>query len=113
MPDLTTTHWLAISVAIIFAVMYFYTLKTNNDLSNLEWVTSSENNIHAINTGLRGYNKGIDNCRTKLTESKVLAIRRLYKIKPKTSKIKLSKKLNVTIGAIYGILKETSWKHLK
>jgi predicted membrane-bound mannosyltransferase len=32
MPDLTTTHWLAISVAIIFAIMYFYTLKTNNDL---------------------------------------------------------------------------------
>lgn len=27
--------------------------KLNNDISNLEWVTSSENKIHAINAGLR------------------------------------------------------------
>ena len=31
--------------------------KLNNDLSNLEWTTSSENNIHAIRTGLRSYDK--------------------------------------------------------
>ncbi len=31
--------------------------KLNNDLSNLEWTTSSENNIHAIQTGLRSYDK--------------------------------------------------------
>ena len=31
--------------------------KLNNDLSNLEWCTSSENNVHAIKTHLRSYDK--------------------------------------------------------
>ena len=30
--------------------------KSNNKVSNLEWVTSSENKIHARNTGLKIYN---------------------------------------------------------
>lgn len=29
--------------------------KSNNDLSNLEWVTKSENSFHAVKTGLRTY----------------------------------------------------------
>ena len=87
-------------------------LKTDNTIDNLEWCTSSENNRHAFYTGLRIMPSGEKNSQTKLNESKVLAIRRLYRLKPGTSKIKLAKKLNVTIGAIYGILKGRPWKHL-
>ena len=31
--------------------------KLNNSISNLEWVTMSENRLHALRTGLRKYNK--------------------------------------------------------
>ena len=35
-------------------------IKTDNSINNLEWVTSSENKIHAINTGLaRRYKKRV------------------------------------------------------
>lgn len=33
-------------------------IKTDNRIENLEWVTSSENNLHAIRTGLRSPRKG-------------------------------------------------------
>lgn len=39
--------------------------RTNNHISNLEWVTSTENSIHAVNSGLRKYTN-------RLTESEFL-----------------------------------------
>ncbi len=39
--------------------------KTNNHFSNLEWVTSSENSFHAVNSGLRVYTN-------RLTENEFL-----------------------------------------
>lgn len=33
-------------------------VKTNNDVSNLEWATASENSIHAVTTGLSVYKLG-------------------------------------------------------
>ena len=41
--------------------------KENNSVDNLEWVTSSENKIHALRSGLRIYNepyKGVKNINT-------------------------------------------------
>jgi hypothetical protein len=40
-------------------------VKTNNNASNLEWCTNSENQIHAIETGLKITKKGKDSCRFK------------------------------------------------
>lgn len=39
--------------------------KTNNSVSNLEWVTISENHIHAFNTGLKHKKFGIENANSK------------------------------------------------
>ena len=53
---------------------------TNNNVSNLEWATRSENQSHAVRTGLR--KRGEDWCRAKLSESEVLEIHRRYKSEP-------------------------------
>ena len=39
--------------------------KINNHISNLEWVTSQENSIHAVETGLRTVPKGSEHYRSK------------------------------------------------
>ncbi len=51
--------------------------KLNNDASNLEWVTSSGNRIHAFNSGLQKPVQGEKCGRSKLSESDVHEIRRL------------------------------------
>jgi hypothetical protein len=49
-------------------------LKTDNRLSNLEWVTPLENMIHAVETGLIDQ-KGEKNTQAKLSNEEVLQIR--------------------------------------
>lgn len=51
--------------------------KQNNCVDNLEWVSKSENHLHAFKLGLRD-NKGINSPTHKLTENNVLGIRDLY-----------------------------------
>ena len=41
--------------------------KLNNNVENLEWTTSSENMLHAYDTGLANAKAGIDNTNAKLT----------------------------------------------
>lgn len=82
--------------------------KTNFHPSNLEWITSSGNQIHAINTGLKITARG--ESLSNLTEEDVAEIKRLYS----------SKSLNQRqIGEIYGkkqntisvIVNNVNWKH--
>lgn len=51
--------------------------KTDNRLANVEWVTPSENRLHAFTAGLQERPAGERNAAAKLTDAQVLEIRRL------------------------------------
>lgn len=44
--------------------------KSNNNIENLEWVTSTENNLHAVETGINTYKKSVIKCDVNGTEIK-------------------------------------------
>jgi len=72
--------------------------RTNNDVSNIEWMTPKENTHHAIETGLRN-NKGINHYLSKLTEKDVIFIK-----KSNLKQVELSK--------IFGVSPSTIWRHV-
>jgi len=82
--------------------------KTNNNISNLEWVTHSENNIHAYKNNLQPSKKGIKNGRAKLNESQVIDIKNSNK-----GCVELSKIYNVTPTTISYIKLGRNWGYLK
>lgn len=85
-------------------------VKTNNELSNLEWCTQKENNRHAYDSGL-GYHfiprHGENTTFAKLTGQSVRSIRQSTE---KNSV--LAKKYNVTPTNIRYIKKRKTWKHI-
>jgi hypothetical protein len=86
--------------------------KHNYNIDNLEWSTKSENAIHARQNGLQVTIKGDKCVYAKLTNSKVLAIKRLYAINPKFHRTNLAKKLNVNVNTIVSIIKNRNWSHI-
>lgn len=80
--------------------------KLDNCVVNLEWNTRSENQMHAVNTGLRSA-KGIKNSSSKLTESMVRDIKNR---KERTTD--LAKEFNVSLSTISGIRNNKTWTHL-
>lgn len=82
-------------------------IKSDNRVENLEWNTRSENMRHSYAKGLSKC--GIKHYKAKLTPLKVLAIKRLLRIKPKTNKYRLAEKVGVTNGVIYQIINGTTW----
>ena len=84
--------------------------KYNNHVSNLEWSTLEENRNHALVNNL--IHKGESSYQAKLSEKRVLAIRRLFRINPNFNKSKIAKKLNVRDTTIHKIINNQRWKHL-
>ncbi len=81
-------------------------IKTDNRVENLEWVTRSENQKHAIDIGLRS-TKGEKNSQSKLNEKSVLKIlhdKRPYK--------EISKEYNISIYTVSDIKRGYSWTHV-
>lgn len=76
--------------------------KSNNSVSNLEWLTASENTKHA-------WSSGLNNNAFKLNKKQVDEIRYLYKT-TKTSHRLLALRYKVTHSQIYSIVNNKSWK---
>lgn len=86
--------------------------KLNNYLYNLEWVTSKENNDHAILTGLK-WNTFIGeiNPHAKITEADVYRIYELL-ISNQYTDIQIAEMLSVTPTIVRLIANGETWRHL-
>lgn len=86
-------------------------IKNNNKLSNLEWVSNSENLKHSYKIGTHTpmNQKGENNPRARLNKIEVLKIKRLRMRNVSVKKI--AKIYNVTIYHVYNITNGHSWKN--
>lgn len=88
---------------------------TNNRLDNLRWGTHLENVSHKIVHGTNVGNRG--NCRgelqgsSKLTDSIVLKIRRLF-ASGRYTQVELASRFGVRQGIISGIVRGVAWTHV-
>jgi len=82
--------------------------KDNNSADNLEWVTVSENAIHAFDNSLRTGVKGEKNNFSKLTIDQVFEIRKLLRSRTMLQR-EIAKIYNVTPSAISDIYSGKSW----
>lgn len=85
-------------------------IKVNNLKWNLEWNTKEENRNHANLNGL--IKKGELVANSKLTDLKVIALRRLYKMNPNFNKLAIARKLNVGDSTIHRVIRNKRWKHV-
>ena len=84
--------------------------KDNNHVDNLEWCTIKNNNIHALQTGLRIPAKGESHAHSKLLESNVNAI--ILLLDQGINCTQIGKQFFVDRKTISDIKNGKTWKHL-
>ena len=84
--------------------------KLNNSISNLEWVTSSENSLHAYRIGLMDQ-KGEAHASNKLINSDIPIIIEMY-IKYNIHQKKIAACFNISQQQVSKIVTGIRWKHL-
>lgn len=87
--------------------------KTNNVVTNLEWVTAAQNMKHAWETGLvnKDHTVGSRHHNAKLDEALAVEIRELYAKGGHTQK-ELAELYNVKFGTIKDLINRRTWKHV-
>ena len=83
-------------------------IKTDNRLANLQWVTQSENQLHAYKLGLQPSRAGEKNGRAKLTDENVTRFKILYN--NGYSVVEASKTLDIPISIARQIIYGKIWK---
>lgn len=85
-------------------------IKGNNYFKNLEWVTYSENHLHAYKYGLKKQSIGFgeNHIRTKLSKKDTNDIKELYS-DTNLSQTAISKIYNVSVSTISLIIKGNHW----
>ncbi len=83
--------------------------KINNNVTNLEYVTQSENMKHAFRLGLQ-CNKGENHSQSKLTELDIIKIRRMRMKGFKNNEI--AARFNVCVPTISKICNFKAWSHV-
>lgn len=86
--------------------------KENNNVSNLEWCTSSQNSVHALREGLMVPAKGLATKNGRFTDEDIITIRNLYNSK-QYSQYKIAEMYNVTRSAIQQIIERKTYKHVE
>lgn len=84
--------------------------KLNNDAFNLEWVTRSENMIHAVCTGLLPVTRGSQRVQAKMTESDVILIKEMMAKGIRRKDV--CEKLNITVHMYKDVQRRKSWRHV-
>jgi len=85
--------------------------KLNNNLTNLEWVTSSQNLKHAFALGLKVMTKAEDCSWSKLTNQDILDIRKRWK-ENVNNMAELAQLFKLNKTTIWEIIHRKIWKHL-
>lgn len=85
--------------------------KLDFSIQNLEWVTRSENIVHAFRTGLMVARKGTEVHTAKLDEEKVREIRLLYQSGDFTYR-EIGEMFGVYHSVISNIINGHYWKHV-
>ena len=83
-------------------------IKTNNHVSNLEWVTKQENLRHALQTGLKVVGFGENSCNPKITEKTAREICK-YLEENKLTLDEIAEKCNTTRLIVYNIKHKLAW----
>jgi hypothetical protein len=82
--------------------------KLNNEVSNLEWMSNSENQLHAYSLGLQPSRAGENNVKAKITDKSVTELKVLYN-SGKTI-VDISNIMNINVSIIRNIIYGRTWK---
>lgn len=111
-----SNHYVHILVAIAFlenplnksSVNHINGIKSDNVITNLEWVTNKENMIHASKMNL--LRKGENNVLSKINNEDVLKIRSLKNSGKALNKIGMM--FGISASHVHRIMHKKLWKHI-
>lgn len=87
-------------------------IKIDNCYLNLEWVTPSENILHAFHYGLLKPRSGEQCTLSRLKENDVISIRKMKENNPQMTYVEIGKIFKTTPSAIRKIILRHQWKHI-
>jgi hypothetical protein len=83
-------------------------IKTDNRLENLQWVTQSENQLHAYRLGLQPSRAGEGNSRSTITDKTVTELKKLYNSGKSIKEV--SEIIHVNLSIVRSVIYGRSWK---